>query len=330
MKPLPVAVIVLAGFACVDTNFWPVENTGIGHPVGNSSREFQFYGGVPYYHSGIDVTEPAAPGGPWLRSVDSGTVVISFSASPMYHGIIITDPDTISYGYWHVDSASITTAVWNAWTGGTRLALDVRMSQIAFWAACAYHHVHFFRRTPSGETDPMIFVRPNGETARPTVTEVRFAQNATDTYFTGTPPTVSGDVDIVAQISDSVYTTTHLVGVYDVKVRVQRRIKIWFLTFWWPALTVNSIFAPINTPPGASASVVFKTNPPRQSNSNYCGTEVNYYVVTNGVASSYNDGAGFWDTDGGGFPNGRYRVKVTARDASGNASTRTQLVDVTN
>lgn len=324
--------LLLVGLAaaCVRTNFWPVEATNTGHPVGNSSREFQQYTGAPYYHGGIDVREPPAPNGPWLRSVDSGTVTISYSASAIYHGITIRTADTTDFGYWHVDSASITAAVLNAWNNGTRLARDVRMGQIVTWTSCGFHHLHFFRNRPGAETDPMVHVRPRDETAAPVVNGVFFAQNATDTYFNGAVPDVDGDVDIVADISDQIFTTAHITGAYNVKYKIQRRFKFWFITFWWTVETSADIFPPINRPADATASVVFQTAAPRMSSSNYCGTEVYFYVLTNGNASAYSDANGFWDTDGGGFANGRYRVRVTARDASGNSGSRTQEVNVAN
>lgn len=327
LAPALLWLVLLA--SCVDRrNFWPVEDTGQAHGVGNSSREFQQYTGAPYYHSGIDVREPPAPGGPWLRSVDSGSVAISYSGSPIYHGIIITTANNLEFGYWHVDSASIPLAVLNAWNNGTTLARDVQIGQIVNWPACDFHHVHFYRRRPAGETDPMLHVRPNKEAARPTVANVRLARNATDTYFPGS--TVDGDVDIVAEISDSIFTTSHLSGAYNVSYKIERERKLFFLRWWQDVLEVDSIFRRNFTPPNASASVVYKTTGPFQSSSNYCGTEVYHYVVTNGIVSGFNDAAGFWDTDGGRFPNGRYRIKVTARDAAGNRSSRSLVVRVAN
>jgi hypothetical protein len=307
-----------------------VETTTTGHPVGNSSREFQAYGGAPYYHGGIDVREPPAPGGPWMRSVAAGTIGISYSSNPIYHGVIIHTADTTDFGYWHTDSASITAAVLNAWINGTVLPADVRMGQIVVWPACGFHHVHFYRQRPFGETDPMVYIRPKNETNKPTVNSVFFAQNATDTYFAGATPTVSGDVDIVADISDQIFTTGHLTGAYNVDYKIQRRFKILFLQFWWTVHTGSDMFPGIVKPNPATAAVVFQTAAPHASSSNYCGTEVYFYVLTNGVQSSYNDAAGYWDTDGGVFPNGRYRVQVTARDVTGNKGSRYQEVQVTN
>ncbi len=327
LAPLLVLVVV----ACDSTNSWPVEATDKGHPVGNSSREFQQYGvGSPYYHGGMDVREPPAPGGPWLRSVGSGTVSISYNANPIYHGITIRTADTTDFGYWHVDSASITAAVLDAWTNGTVLASNVRMGQIVRWTDCGFHHVHFFRKRPAGETDPMVFVRPHDETTAPTINDVFFARNATDVYFGGVIPTVSGDVDIVADISDQIFTTAHLTGAYNVKYKIQRRIGFWIFSFWWTVQSAADVFPSVFRPAQSTASVVFQTAAPHASSSNYCGTETYFYVLTNGVASSYDDAMGFWDTDGGGFPNGRYRVRMTARDASGNSRSRSQEVTVSN
>jgi hypothetical protein len=176
----------------------------------------------------------------------------------------------------------------------------------------------------------MVYVRPRDETNIPTVSGVSFAQNATDTYFPGSPPSVSGDVDIVAEISDQIFTTAHLTGAYNVDYKIQRRFKFWFFQFWWTVQTGSKLFPGVTRPNDVTAAVVFQTAAPRASNSNYCGTEVYFYVLTNGVQSSYNDAAGFWDTDGGGFPNGRYRIRVTARDVTGNKGSRYQEVQVTN
>lgn len=325
------ALGAIALAACIDTNRWPVENTGVGHLVGNSSREFQQYTGAPYYHGGIDVREPPAPDGPWLRSVDAGTVSISYNTNPIYHGVIITNRDTTDFGYWHVDSASITQDVLDAWRNGTTLADNVRMGQLVVWPACGFHHVHFYRERPAGETDPMVYVRPANETRKPTLNGVWFARNATDNYFTGSTPTVSGDVDIVAEISDRIFGTAHLTGAYNARYTIERGFRIlFFFTIWWTVEKGPDVFPGIYRPNDNTASVVFQTAAPRASSSNYCGTEVYYYVLTNGYTSGYADATGMWDTDGGGFPNGLYRVSVTARDAAGNEASRSQEVVVRN
>jgi hypothetical protein len=240
---------------------------------------------------------------------------------------MITNPGNVEFGYWHADSPSITLPVWNAWTNGTQLARNVQISQIVNWPACNFHHVHFYRKTPASETDPMVFVNPRNETARPRVANIRFARNASDTYFGSS---VNGDVDIVAEISDSIFTTAHLTGVYNASYKIQRGFTILFFTWWQTVLTVDSIFPKITRPADATAAVVFKTTGAFPSNSNYCGTEVNQYVVTNGVEAGYNDTNGRWDTDGGGFPDGRYRVEVKAWDVAGNEAKRRREIFVNN
>ena len=73
-----------------------------------------------------------------------------------------------------------------------------------------------------------------------------------------------------------------------------------------------------NIPAGANTGILYRNSTPFDSDSNYCGTENYYYVVTNVDASgNFNEANGFWNTAA--HPNGVYRVTVTASDAAGNS-----------
>ena len=38
---------------------WPISPSDVSYPIGNSYGEYQYYGGEPYYHPGIDIMAPA-------------------------------------------------------------------------------------------------------------------------------------------------------------------------------------------------------------------------------------------------------------------------------
>jgi hypothetical protein len=73
-------------------------------------------------------------------------------------------------------------------------------------------------------------------------------------------------------------------------------------------------------PAGLNASIVYRNSPPFDSDSNYCGTENAFYVVTNvdPATGAFSEDLGFWDTKT--LPNGRYFYKITATDQSGNST----------
>jgi hypothetical protein len=48
---------------CTTTGYatipWPFEPADSAQPLGNSYGEYQYYGGTPYLHPGIDIMQPA-------------------------------------------------------------------------------------------------------------------------------------------------------------------------------------------------------------------------------------------------------------------------------
>jgi hypothetical protein len=334
-----VTTIIMAG--CGRATHWPIDPVNDEHRIANSASEYQKYAGSPYLHRGIDIREAPYPGGPSIRAVCESTVDISESGSSIYHGIILTQSDGSSddgseYWYWHIEWESIPPDIHDAWDYGTEIADNDILGKIVAWPACGFHHLHFNRYNPDGESyDPAVYIKPHKDNSSPEVQNIYFCEDGTNNYFSGGPAgfVVNGDVDIVAQIRDRLFSAnwnagghSFNTGVYTIKYTIDEAAGDHDLseTFAWF----------FRIPDGSKASIIYKTAGAYISSSAYCGTEQYFYIVTNQAHTDPMDDEftedGCWDTDSGGFPNGLYNVTVTAIDIAGNEGSLTVQAWVNN
>jgi hypothetical protein len=308
--------------------FWPIEPTNVEHEIGNSGGEFQQYNGNPaYFHTGIDILDDSpAPDGPFVRTTRAGTAILSLvNAGSLYNGLTVDHGDSngSEYAYWHLDFNSVQQAVRDADTDGTTLPADSRVAQLVDWTACDYHHLHYETCDNNVCEDPVWFLTPRDDNNAPAITEVRFTENGTNTAF---PPgfpttTVRGQVDIIAKAFDRQFGEART-GV----MRLRYRISDSNGTIVKTSRLIN--FAVI--PDDANVTVLYRNSSPFDSDSNYCGTEQYYYVVTNvsdTAPTSYSEDFA-WDTTQ--HTNGNYIVEVTAYDAVFNATSLIKFVEIDN
>ena len=324
------AVVALALGACAGN--WPIENRSLAHPIGNSGGEFQQYTGAPYFHTGIDiVSDDPAPGGPFVLNNRSGTIVLSeVGPTSLYNGVTLSvgDASGSTQKYWHLDSASIQQAVRDADANNTVLPAWTQVSRLVDWTACSYHHLHFETCDNTGCTEPVLALRPRSDTNGPVIVDVQFTNDgSTSTFPSGFPDTVvSGRVDIVARAYDRQFTTAtqnHKTGVLRIGYVVED-LNTNVVVHTGATIDFSTI------PSDATASTLFRLAAPYASNSDYCADEQYFYVVTNvDPANATSFGEGFaWDTTA--HPNGRYRVRVTATDQSGNFFSLSKQVRIAN
>lgn len=321
----PLALIVLGCTPRFPVTAWPIDDTGSVHEIGNNGGEFQQYSGSPYFHAGIDILEDDAPSGPWVRTVREGNPTLSTpGASSLYNGLTINHSDGDIYKYWHLDFNSISQAVRDAETNGTSLAANSAVSRLVTWTACSYHHLHYEISDSAGTMDPIYALNPRNDTSSPIVINVFFVQNTTNTEFPKdaiASPILSGDVDIIAHAYDQQFGTA--------------RTGVMNLSYWVNNTSGTQVKAPVtirfrNIPADTNASIIFRNTSPFDSDSNYCGTENYYYVLTNVDASGniISDASGFWDTTT--LANGVYQVFVEGEDASGSDFTLIKQVNINN
>ena len=305
---------------------WPIDNTASVHPIGNNGGEFQQYGGgSPYFHAGLDILEDDAPDGPWVRVVRAGNPTLSTpGAASLYNGLTMNLSDGDVYLYWHLDFNSIQQAVRDAETNGTALAANSQVSRLVTWTACSYHHLHYEISDSTGTMDPIYALTPRNDTTAPIIINVYFTQNATNTQFpTGAlgTPILSGNVDVIAHAYDTQFGTA--------------RTGVMELSYWVNNTGGAQVKAPTtirfgNIPANSNASIIFRNSSPFDSDSNYCGTENYYYVLTNVDASGniISDASGFWNTTT--LADGVYQVNVKGVDPSGNDFTIIKQVNIDN
>lgn len=331
---------------------WPVEATGSDHPMGNSCGEFQQYGGGPYLHTGIDIREDHAPTGPWVRSVIGGTLTLSDNASDptyLYNGVTIFNTGTgCTYRYWHLDHNTITNDVRNAFTNSTIFPANTRISQIVDWKASNgnFHHLHFDIISGGNFINPISAttcggaLTPETDATSPEVHEILICRNNTNTFLTK-PGTgcwiVDGDLDIIARASDRdpplpAITWQANIGVYRIEYSIKELQGTG--THNVPATELYRFDTFSTAGSGSTESgIIFKNVSPANSQSNYAsiGGERSYYIVTNvDAGGNLSEANGFWNTDGGGFPDGLYQITVKAYDFVGNQHTKSEIVFVKN
>ncbi len=146
-------------------------------------------------------------------------------------------------------------------------------------------------------------------------------------FAPGFPDTVvRGRVDIIARAYDRQFVTStqnHRTGVLKLHYEVS--------ALGTGAVVKTGSMIDFSTiPTGGNASILFRNAAPFDSNSNYCGVEEYYYVVTNvDDANPSNFAETFsWDTTV--HPNGRYRVEVITWDASGHTFSLSKQVRIDN
>ncbi|MHC4457975.1 MAG: hypothetical protein ACYS0I_13005 [Planctomycetota bacterium] len=266
-----------------------------------------------------------------MRTTRAGTVTLSLPGlGSLYNGITVFHGDTnnSSYKYWHLDFNSIRQAVRDAAVDGTVLPANSRVARLVDWTACSYHHLHYETCDDGGCEDPVWDLVPRDDDSSPALTGVSFTDNGSSFVFPpGFPNTIiDGQVDIVARAFDRQFETptqNHKTGVMRIRYQVV-------------SLTTGAIVKTGRTidftkiPPTSKATVLYRNAAPFDSDSNYCGTENYYYVVTNvddSDASNFSESFA-WDTAT--HPNGRYRVEVQVWDAAFNTTSLFKQVRINN
>ncbi|MGH6690223.1 MAG: hypothetical protein ACREF4_06050 [Gammaproteobacteria bacterium] len=336
-----VGTLVGGSLASGQDHAWPIDKTSKVHALGNSSREFQLWPDIldPFYHGGVDIPMPDPRQKPRaVRAVIDGRArLILEPDEPRYSIIELFPPGTkgTRYVYVHVDSKSVPEHIPAEYerNGFADVKKGDSLGIVVDWHECDFHHLHFAhheRCNRNGKNcsqiDPLMHLDPNKDSVKPVVDSIYFAMNESDTYFDGP---VSGDVDIVAEMFDRVYSgwrekTDHKTGISNATFRIERKTG----SDWNKVSEIDSLFPTRGeVPPHSSASTMFKTSGSLVSNSNVCLGEKYYYVLTNRVGPNPD---GFWDTDGGSFPDGRYRIVVRAWDQQGKTGERKREVEVAN
>jgi hypothetical protein len=321
---LPAAALVRAG--SID---WPLSPRTSPHALGNSYGEYQYYGGAPYYHPGIDIL--GAPGDS-VFAVKAGYVkAVLTTAAELHWRVAVGDSAGTApcdaYLYAHLDLPTIQVAP------GDTVAEGEFLGQIVTWPVAQFHHVHFVKIRNSGFPwsddwqfigDPLHEIQSAEDLTAPEFVPLvngsyfAFYPNNGTTYLA--PGSVlSGPVDFLVSVRDKINHPTWWVAPYEVHYRFRSDslsygpvLSVRFRdTLWWDQ----------------NVSVIYRDDATYDSKGDYSDRE--YYIIcTNTDNDPYieaSDADSAWFT--GDYPNGTYWLTVEALDRWGNrAAESTQVV----
>jgi hypothetical protein len=321
------AFLLVSGYGLADASAvraetinWPIKPLATPHPLGNSYGEYQYYGGSPYYHPGIDVMGAA---GDSVFAVKAGYVKAVLTTSASLHWRVAVGDSAApvlcdGYLYAHLALSSIQVAV------GDTVADGQYLGQLVAWPVAEFHHLHFVKIRQESEpwsSDWMFIHNPldylvnindiwppefvtlgNGSVAA-------FYPNNGSTYF-APGDTLSGAVDFLVSVRDIVGAPEWYLTPYQVAYRFRNDslsypsvISVQFRdTLWW----------------AQNVDVIYRDDAVYDSKGDYDDRE--YYVIcTNTDGDEYieaGDADSAWFT--GDYPNGNYWLQVSVIDRHGN------------
>ncbi len=324
---------------------WPFYPTNRPHPLAHTHHQYQYYGGSPYFHHGIDIRVPAHS---TIYAPMGGKVVSLYwyGRKPYYFEVGIRDANGFTWQFHHVDEPTVTQTIRDAYKKGTSIPAGTKVGNIVYWPVKAYgmyfHHTHMNVLDPDGRyVNPVHLILKSNDNLKPVIKDVLFTKNGSNRALNrpgGPRPVLSGAVDIVAQAEDrepnQPYQRTIYLMEWSVKgLGAAAGHDVPFTPLWrFDSLPGGSNrFAFVDTV--FQLSIYYNGYTHRTCGNYTCHTF--YYNVTNTI-NGVPDKAGAWDTaarDPWGrplFPNGIYRVTLRATDDRGNSTTKSVDVEVRN
>jgi hypothetical protein len=311
---------------------WPLEPRTTSHDLGNSYGEYQWYGGAPYLHPGIDVM--GYPGQP-VFAVKSGYVkaVLTTSANLHWRVAIGDLPGTAACDGWlyaHLDQYTIQVMPGEYVTEGEYLG------DLVTWPVANFHHTHFVKIHKSGYpwtsdwdfvANPLDELDSIADTAapvfRPVAGGAKFAFFPNNTHgYLPIGATLSGAIDIIASVDDKIQDLSWRCAPYRITY------EIFNDTFSTGPITsvifTGQLFWENNV------GVIYQDDGTYDTKGDYDAREY-YFIVTNTDGDSVVEASDVneaWHTER--FNNGPWWVKVTAYDREGNSTADSMQVDVGN
>ncbi len=319
---------------------WPLAPNS-QHPVGNTYAEYQYYGGEPYLHPGIDVM---GTGGQAVYAVRNGIVKAILTTSGEWHWrVAIADTSGSAarpgYLYAHLDPGTIAVSV------GQTVVQGQYLGDLVTWPVADFHHCHFTRIEDSGVTwdgswlsihNPHLDLPGQSETDAPFFLPARgtdllaFCADQTSSYQI--PHQLHGTVDIIAHVGDRIESNW---------VCTVQELRYTIYPFGQPDaplvddklaqrfdMTLDNYAGGQND--AVLLDILFKDDVVCNTQGDYDDREF-YHIVTNSDGDGvYEESDLFesWDTSE--LPDDSYVIRVTAIDARGNASSDSMVVTTVN
>ena len=311
---------------------WPFDPGDVSLPLGNNYGEYQYYGGSPYLHPGIDIMQPY--GSP-VYAVKSGIVKAVLTISGQYHWRVAVG-DSVETGwcdgwlYAHLDRYTIPVQV------GDSVEVGDYLGDLVWWPVAEFHHLHFVKIRNQGVTwssdwmfiaNPLDELIPIDEPDPPEIENARddskfaFCYNMTHFYLDPGSP-VWGHVDIVSKIYDKTNHPSWRMIPYQIEYSIFNDS-----VSFGPVLSfifTDTLFWDQNV------NVIYQDDEVCHTQGDYTYRNF-YFIVTNTDGDSVVEASDWycgWNTEE--FPNGTYWVKVTAYDRYGNSDSDSMQVEVEN
>ncbi len=319
---------------------WPILPNS-QHPVGNTYNEYQYYGGDPYPHPGVDVL--GSPG-QHVFAVHAGVVKAVLTTGGDYYWRIAI-ADTLGSGilpgylYAHLVESSIPVTV------GQQIQAGQYLGDLVDWPVPNFTHTHFARIQDVGAQwhgswlsigNPHIHLENQSDDLPPAFEPalgsalLAFCANETSSYQN--PLSLHGAVDIIAHVGDRIASTyvctvqelrytIYPLGHPDVPV-VDNKLAVFFDM-------ANDFYA------GGSGyalltDILYKQDGTCPTQGDYDFREF-YHILTNSDGNQQwgpEDLLQSWDTST--LSDGQYLIRVVARDVAGNATSDSMIVRTAN
>ncbi len=319
---------------------WPTEPNS-QNPIGNTYGEFQYYGGAPYMHPGVDVMGEADQP---IYAVKAGWVKAILTTSGEWHWrVAVGDSagagECEGYLYAHLEQNSIAVQV------GDYVEEGQYLGALVDWPVAGFTHIHFARIRDAGvewygnwlcPDNPHLDFVEQTETQPPEFEPavgsdlLAFCRNETSNYQD--PGALSGQVDIIAHIGDQILTDW-VCTVQEVRLTIHPLgdpgspvIDDLLAIYYDMALDTYS-GGPIDP---FLVDLFYKQDGTCFTEGDYGAREF-YYILTNTNGDLVYEEEDFlecWDTRV--IPDGEYVVQVTAFDVAGNAASDSMVVTVAN
>lgn len=319
---------------------WPLQPNS-QHEIGNTYGEYQYYGGAPYMHPGIDVM--GSPGQA-VYAVHSGEVKAVLTTSGEWHWRVAVSNNSGSgtsegYLYAHLDQASIAVSV------GDTVAPGQYLGDLVAWPIYNFTHIHFARVEDSGYQwygdwlctgNPHLELDNLGETQAPVFDPAQgsrlfaFCDNETDSYQD--PAALTGQVDIIAHVGDRIDSTwvctvqSISYSIYPVGNPMAAVIKDKLAVSYDMELDTYQS-GPVDP---FLVDLLYKQDAACQTYGDYDYREF-FHIITNSDGDQVYEESDLleaWDTTA--VWDGDYVVEVTASDAAGNSATQSMVVTTVN
>lgn len=196
---------------------WPFPLLSIGHNM----QSYQFYGGSPYWHDGLDIrSEVNAP-----IHLSVGGKVVNIEnyqrGNHLYWEVAILDQEGFVWKYHHVDRKTIPEEIFQAYEKGSELADGTYIGNVVKWPISTfgevYHHLHLLVVAKDGRyINPFLLLTPLADYESPVIKKIGLAKN----HRPISSDEVSGPHALYLEVSDLVLHDKFILPPHKISYRL--------------------------------------------------------------------------------------------------------------